>query len=149
MKEKPELQLKESGEDMNTVALIGRLTKDPEVKYTAGENPTAVARFSIAVNDGYGENERTSFINIVAFGKQAENCERFLSKGRQVGITGRIQTGSYEKDGRTVYTTDVIASRVEFLGGRAAETDDGEPSKNIESPEQMGGFEAVEGDIPF
>ena len=149
MKEKLELQLKESGEDMNTVALIGRLIKDPEVKYTAGKNPTAVARFSIAVNDGYGENERTSFINIVAFGKQAENCERFLSKGRQVGITGRIQTGSYEKDGRTVYTTDVIASRVEFLGGRIAETDDGEPSKQIESPEQMGGFVAVEGDIPF
>ena len=146
MKEKPELQLKESGENMNTVTIIGRLTKDPEVKYTAGEKPTAVARFSIAVNDGYGENERTSFINIVAFGKQAENCERFLSKGRQVGITGRIQTGSYEKDGRTVYTTDVIASRVEFLGGRAAETDDGEPSKDLE---QMGGFVAVEGDIPF
>ena len=149
MKEKPELQLKASGENMNTVALIGRLTKDPEVKYTAGENPTAVARFSIAVNDGYGENERTSYINIVAFGKQAENCERFLSKGRQVGITGRIQTGSYEKDGRTVYTTDVIASRVEFLGGRAAETDDGEPSRRVESPEQISGFEAVEGDIPF
>ena len=134
---------------VNVVVLIGRLTKDPEVKYTAGENPTAVARFSIAVNDGYGENERTSFINIVAFGKQAENCERFLSKGRQVGITGRIQTGSYEKDGRTVYTMDVIASRVEFLGGRAAEVDDGEPSRRVESPEQMGGFEAVEGDIPF
>lgn len=130
----------------NVVVLIGRLTKDPEVKYTAGENPTAVARFSIAVNDGYGENERTSFINIVVFGRQAENCERFLSKGRQVGITGRIQTGSYEKDGRTVYTTDVIASRVEFLGGREAEADDGEPSKG---PEQMGGFVAVEGDIPF
>ena len=131
---------------VNVVVLIGRLIKDPEVKYTAGENQTAVARFSIAVNDGYGENERTSFINIVVFGKQAENCERFLSKGRQVGITGRIQTGSYEKDGRTVYTTDVIASRVEFLGGRAAETDDGEPSKD---PEQISGFEAVEGDIPF
>ena len=130
----------------NVVVLIGRLTKDPEVKYTAGEKPTAVARFSIAFNDGYGENERTSFINIVAFGKQAENCERFLSKGRQVGITGRIQTGSYEKDGRTVYTTDVIASRVEFLGGRAAEADDGEPSKD---PEQISGFVSVEGDIPF
>ena len=131
---------------VNVVVLIGRLTKDPEAKYTVGEKPTAVARFSIAVNDGYGENERTSFINIVAFGKQAENCERFLSKGRQVGITGRIQTGSYEKDGRTVYTTDVIASRVEFLGGRTAETDDGEPSKDLE---QISGFEAVEGDIPF
>lgn len=134
---------------LNVVVLIGRLTKDPEVKYTAGESPTAVARFSIAVNDGYGENERTSYINIVAFGKQAENCERFLSKGRQVGITGRIQTGSYEKDGRTVYTTDVIASMVEFLGGRTAEIDDGEPSRRVESPEQISGFEAVEGDIPF
>ena len=134
---------------MNSVQLIGRLTRDPEVRYTTGQNQTAVARFSIAVNDGYGENERTSFINIVVFGRQAENCERFLSKGRQVGITGRIQTGSYEKDGRTVYTTDVIASRVEFLGGRTAETDDGEPSRRVESPEQMSGFEAVEGDIPF
>ena len=134
---------------MNSVQLIGRLTRDPEVRYTTGQNQTAVARFSIAVNDGYGENERTSFINIVVFGKQAENCERFLGKGRQVGITGRIQTGSYEKDGRTVYTTDVIASRVEFLGGRTAETDDGEPSRRVESPEQMSGFEAVEGDIPF
>ena len=149
MRTEPELKLKESGENMNTVTLIGRLTKDPEVKYTTGQNQTAVARFSIAVNDGYGENERTSFINIVAFGKQAENCERFLSKGRQVGITGRIQTGSYEKDGRTVYTTDVIASRVEFLGGRTAEADDGEPSRRAESPEQISGFEAVEGDIPF
>ena len=134
---------------MNSVQLIGRLTRDPEVRYTTGQNQTAVARFSIAVNDGYGENERTSFINIVVFGRQAENCERFLSKGRQVGITGRIQTGSYEKDGRTVYTTDVVASRVEFLGGRTAETDDGEPSRRVESPEQMSGFEAVEGDIPF
>ena len=67
---------------VNVVVLIGRLIKDPEVKYTAGEKPTAVARFSIAVNDGYGENERTSFINIVAFGNQAEICESFLSKGR-------------------------------------------------------------------
>ena len=134
---------------MNSVQLIGRLTRDPEVRYTTGQNQTAVARFSIAVNDGYGENERTSFINIVVFGRQAENCERFLGKGRQVGITGRIQTGSYEKDGRTVYTTDVIASRVEFLGGRTAETDDGEPSRRVESPEQISGFEAVEGDIPF
>lgn len=134
---------------MNSVQLIGRLTRDPEVRYTTGQNQTAVARFSIAVNDGYGENERTSFINIVVFGRQAENCERFLSKGRQVGITGRIQTGSYEKDGRTVYTTDVIASRVEFLGGRTAETDDGEPSRRVESPEQISGFEAIEGDIPF
>lgn len=147
MKEKPELQLKESGENMNTVTLIGRLTKDPEVRYTTGQNQTAVARFSIAVNDGYGDNERTSYINIVVFGRQAENCERFLSKGRQVGISGRIQTGKYEKDGRTVYTTDVVATRIEFLGGQQkVESDAGEPSKE---PEQMEGFMAVGDDIPF
>lgn len=132
---------------MNTVTLIGRLTKDPEVRYTTGQNQTAVARFSIAVNDGYGDNERTSYINIVVFGRQAENCERFLSKGRQVGISGRIQTGKYEKDGRTVYTTDVVATRIEFLGGQQkVESDAGEPSKE---PEQMEGFMAVGDDIPF
>ena len=100
---------------MNSVQLIGRLTRDPEVRYTTGQNQTAVARFSIAVNDGFGENERTSFINIVVFGRQAENCERYLAKGRQVGITGRIQTGSYEKDGRKVYTTDVIIEEIDFV----------------------------------
>lgn len=132
---------------MNVVALIGRLTRDPEIRYTTGENQTAVARFSIAVNDGYGDNERTSYINIVVFGRQAENCERFLSKGRQVGITGRIQTGKYEKDGRTVYTTDVVATRIEFLGGQQkVESDAGESTTE---PEQMEGFMAVGDDIPF
>ena len=68
---------------------------------------------------GYGRhrNEKTSFIPIVVFGKQAENCDRYLAKGRKVAVNGRIQTGSYEKDGRTVYTTEVIANKVEFLGG--------------------------------
>ncbi|MBQ0078566.1 MAG: single-stranded DNA-binding protein [Eubacterium sp.] len=145
---------------MNSVQLIGRLTRDPEVRYTTGQNQTAVARFSIAVNDGYGENERTSFINIVVFGRQAENCERFLSKGRQVGITGRIQTGSYEKDGRTVYTTDVVANRVEFLGGgdnasrpaasgsysRPQQQSAPAPSYGADSIE---GFQSVDDDIPF
>lgn len=102
---------------MNSVMLIGNLTRDPELRYSTGANQTAICRFSIAVNDGYGENERTSFPSIVVFGKQAENCEKYLTKGKKVAITGRLQTGSYEKDGRKVYTTDVIASRVEFLGG--------------------------------
>ena len=100
---------------MNNVNLIGNLTRDPELRYSTGANQTAVCRFTIAVNDGYGDKQRTSFIPIVVFNKQAENCDRYLAKGRRVAITGRIQTGSYEKDGRTVYTTDVIASNVEFL----------------------------------
>lgn len=147
---------------MNSVQLIGRLTRDPEVRYTTGQNQTAVARFSIAVNDGFGENERTSFINIVVFGRQAENCERYLAKGRQVGITGRIQTGSYEKDGRTVYTTDVVANRVEFLGGgdNASRSNAGgsnysrpqqaAPQNNYGgAPEGIEGFQSVDDDIPF
>ena len=128
---------------MNSVTLIGRLTKDPELRYTSGNNQTAVARFTLAVDDGYGENKRTSFIPIVVFGKQAENCEKYLTKGSQAGITGRIQTGSYEKDGRKVYTTDVIATRVEFLGSRTQRNE----KQNAEV--FISEFESIEEDIPF
>lgn len=103
---------------MNSVVLIGRLTRDPELRYTNGANQMAVAKFSIAVDRPVrqGEERKADFPRITVFGKQAENCEKFLAKGRMVGIQGRIQTGSYQdKDGKTVYTTDVIADRVEFL----------------------------------
>jgi len=103
---------------MNSVILIGNLTRDPELRYSTGMNQTAICRFTVAVNDGYGEKQRTSFIPIVVFGKQAENCDRYLAKGRKVAVNGRIQTGSYEKDGRTVYTTEVIANNVEFLSSQ-------------------------------
>ena len=131
---------------MNNVSLIGRLARDVMMQM-AGE--TQVARFTVAVSDGYGENERTSFIPIVVFGKQAENCSKYLAKGRQVGITGRIQTGSYEKDGKTVYTTDVIASRVEFLGGGGASVGGSrnEAPKQEEAPATTGFV--VDEDIPF
>lgn len=102
---------------MNNVTLIGRLTRDPEVRYTS-ESQMAVARFPIAIDRPVkaGAEKQTDFPNIVVFGKQAENCERFLTKGRLVGIEGRIQTGSFtNKDGQKVYTTDVVANRVEFL----------------------------------
>lgn len=100
---------------MNSVALIGRLTRNPEVRWT--QDQMAIATFSIAIDrpprkDGTKE---TDFPRITVFGRQAENCEKYLKKGRLVGITGRIQTGSYEKDGQTHYTTDVVADRVEFL----------------------------------
>lgn len=102
---------------MNSVTLIGRLTKDVELKYTG--NQTSAAHFTLAVNRPQAQNSENSadFIRITVFGKQAENCNRYLSKGRQAAISGRIQTGSYkDKEGKTVYTTDVIANNVEFLG---------------------------------
>lgn len=125
---------------MNSVHIIGRLTKDPQISYIS-DTQTAVARFSVAISRGKdkdGNDKGADFPNVVVFGKQAENCERYLSKGKLVGIEGRIQTGSYEKDGRKVYTTDVIANRVEFL-----EWD------NKEKSEIPSGFRAVEDECPF
>ena len=105
---------------MNSVCLIGNLTRDPELRYGTGQNQTAICRFSIAVNDGFGEKKEVNYINIVSFGKVAENCERYLAKGRKVGVTGRIKTGSYtsQKTGEKVYTTDIVANNVEFLSGQ-------------------------------
>lgn len=103
---------------MNSVVLIGRLTRDPEVRYSQGTQ-NAVATFTIAVDRPFAKEKTADFLRVVVFGKQAENCERFLSKGRQVGVQGRIQTGSYKtQSGETRYTTDIVADRVEFLGGR-------------------------------
>ena len=132
---------------MNTVNLIGNLARDVELKYTSGQNQTAIARFTIAVNDGYGEQQRTSWIPVVVFGKQAESCDTYLAKGSKVAVTGRIQTGSYEKEGQTVYTTDVIASRVEFLGTATKSAEKGaEAPQEDEIPE---GFQSMMDDIPF
>lgn len=97
---------------MNAVQLIGRLTKDPEIRYAEGQ--MAIARFTVAIDrpprDGKKEAD---FPNVVVFGKQAENCGKYTAKGKLIGIEGRIQTGSYtNKNGDKVYTTDVIANRV-------------------------------------
>ena len=96
---------------MNNVTLVGNLGKDPEYR----EGSTNVCKFSVAVQDGYGDKKRTDWIPIVCFGKTADNCNKFLRKGSKVWVVGRIQTGSYEKDGRKIYTTDVIASQVGFI----------------------------------
>lgn len=99
---------------MNNVILIGRLARDPELRFTT--NQKAVCRTVVAVNR---MSEGADFIPVTIFGKQAENVNNYLKKGAQVGIEGRIQTGSYtNKDGQKVYTTDVMAHRVEFLGGK-------------------------------
>lgn len=129
---------------MNSVVLIGRLTKDPEVRYTAGDQ-MAVANFTIAIDrpTKQGKEKQADFPRIIVFGRSAENCEKFLSKGRLVGVQGRIQTGSYKnKNGDTVYTTDVVADRVEFLEwGEKAETEEDEK----EFPD----FQAINEAVPF
>ena len=107
---------------MNKVFLIGRLTRDPELRYTSSN--VAVARFSIAVNRTFanqaGERE-ADFINIVVWRKQAENVKNYLKQGSQVAIDGRIQTGSYDgEDGKKRYTTEVVADNVQFLDTRAS-----------------------------
>ena len=104
---------------MNSVILIGRLARDPELSYTPNTQ-SAVCRFTIAVDRPrrQGEDQGADFIRITVWGRQAETCDRYLNKGRQVAVMGRIQTGSYKnREGVTVYTTDVVADRVEFLGG--------------------------------
>ena len=111
---------------MNKVILMGRLTRDPEVRYSQGENATAVARYSLAVDRRFRrEGEPTAdFINCVAFGRAAEFAERYLRQGTKIAITGRIQTGSYtNKDGQKVYTTDVVAEDQEFAESKNSSGD--------------------------
>ena len=108
---------------MNKVILMGRLTRDPEVRYSQGEQAMAVARYTLAV-DRRGKNQENSadFIQCVAFGKAGEFAERYLHKGTKIVLTGRIQTGSYtNKEGQRVYTTDVIAEDQEFAESKNAE----------------------------
>ena len=135
---------------MNCVALIGRLTRDPEVRYLP-EAQMAVASFSIAIDRyrGAGKEKQTDFPKITVFGKQAENCERYLSKGRLVGVQGRLQTGSYKnKEGVTVYTTEVVADRVEFL--EWGDRDKGDSPPRMPDTDIPEGFQALEDDdVPF
>lgn len=136
---------------MNSVTLIGRLARDPELSYTP-QNQTAVCRMTIAVDRPRrnGEDQGADFIRVTVWGKQAETCERYMSKGRQIAILGRIQTGSYtNREGQKVYTTDVVADRVEFLGGSQGENSpyngrNDAPSRNTASQN-----EDIDGWSPF
>jgi single-strand DNA-binding protein len=131
---------------VNKVILVGNLGADPEVRYTAGG--TAVAKFSLATSrkftgrDGQ-KQEKTEWHRIVAWGKLAEICGQYLSKGRQVVIEGRIEYGSYEKDGVKHYTTDIIAENMHMLGGGRG------PEREPEPPFEPPGGGAPEDDIPF
>ena len=135
---------------MNSVQLIGRLTRDPEVRYTDGG--TSVAKFSLAVERRFKQENGADadFINIVSFGKTAEFIEKYFHKGIKIALNGRIQTGSYtDKDGKKVYTTDIVAENVEFCESKGTSSNNEAPA-----PASDGDFMSVpdgidDGELPF
>lgn len=131
---------------MNSVQLVGRLTRDPEMRYTDGGS--AIARFSLAVDRRYkSENGPTAdFLNCVAFGRTAEFIEKYFRKGMRMGCQGRIQTGSYtNNDGQKVYTTDVVVESCEFVESKASQQP--EENNNGFGPADENGFMNIPADI--
>ncbi len=138
---------------MNSVILVGRLTRDPEVRYTS-DTQRAIANFSIAIDRGKdrsGNDLGADFPNIVCFGKQAEVVEKYVTKGMQVGIQGRLQTRSYEnKEGKKVYITEVVADRVEFLDSkRKTPQPDAAVEAEVKQAESDMWNDFIPDDIPF
>ena len=126
---------------MNKVALIGRLTRDPDVRYTQGGESMAIARFTLAV-DRRTKNRDADFISCVAFGKNGEFVEKYFHKGIKVAVIGRIQTGSYDsKDGHKVYTTDVVCEELDFCESKQQQNADADGFMNI--PDE------IEEEMPF
>ena len=128
---------------LNSVSLVGRLTRDPELNYT--QSDLAVCKFTLAVDRSFKKDGQQSadFPRIVCFGKTAENVGKFLGKGRLVAVAGRIQTGSYKNDeGRTIYITDVIADNVQFL-------DYAKDKKESESTDGFTPTNEADDDLPF
>lgn len=142
---------------MNKCILMGRLTKDPEVRYSQGENPMAIARYTLAVDRRTAKKDEQSadFISVVAFGKAGEFAEKYLRKGTKVVVTGRIQTGSYtNKDGQKVYTTDVVAEDQEFAESKKAEGGNATPAADGNSgADDTGDFmkfdDGTSSELPF
>lgn len=139
---------------MNKVILMGRLTRDPEVRYSQGENAMAVARYTLAVDRRFAKDGQQSadFISCVCFGKNAEFTEKWLRKGIKICITGRIQTGNYtNKDGVKVYTTEVVVEDQEFAESKKAQEAEG--SGQAPAVTDAEGFmnipEGVEDELPF
>ena len=153
---------------MNKTQLIGRLTRDPDIRYTQGENSMCIARYTLAVDRRYkaqnGDGQDADFIPCVAFGKSGEFVEKYFRKGLKVGVVGRIQTGSYtNKDGVKVYTTEVVVEDQEFVenknsgpGGNGSVQNKGGQSNGgqntpASAPSNLNGFNAVDDDdeLPF
>lgn len=125
---------------MNKVILIGNLTKQPELKFTPGAG-TAVASFTLAINEGWGDKKKTNYIPCVAWNKTAENIANFCDKGSKVAVFGRIEVRSYEKDGTKIYKTEVVASEVQFLDNKK------QGSANTSGYDDMTPVD--DGEIPF
>ncbi|MCD4722530.1 MAG: single-stranded DNA-binding protein [Desulfobacula sp.] len=156
---------------LNKVMLIGRLGRDPEIRYS--QQGLAVVNFSIATSEYWTDKntgdrqEKTEWHNIVVFGRQAETCEKYLSKGREVYIEGKLQTTSYEKDGQTHYPTKIVVTNFQFLGGKQdaqgggggyqggggnqqADSGSNNQFQGTTSPGMTGGQEPIpDDDIPF
>lgn len=140
---------------MNKVILMGRLTRDPEIRYAQNESRTAVARYTLAVDRRYkreGE-QNADFIGCVVFGKGAEFAEKYLQKGTKIAVTGCIQTGSYtNKEGKKVYTTDVIVDEQEFAESKSAGSGSGNNAGGNSGSESGDGFMNVDDyseELPF
>ena len=133
---------------MNKVILMGRLTRDPDIRYSTGENPTAVARYTLAVDRRFkreGE-QKADFIGCVVFGKGAEFAEKYLKQGTKIVVAGRIQTGSYtNQEGKKVYTTDVVVEEQDFAESKASQGKEGTADDNgfVPVPEDL------DEDLPF
>ena len=138
---------------MNKVILIGRLTRDPEVRYSQGETPMAIARYTLAIDRRFkreGEDQTADFISCVAFGRNGEFAEKYLKQGTKIAVTGRIQTGSYtNKDGNKVYTTDVVVEDHEFVESKNS-ANSGNASSNIQENSNFVNIpDNIEDDLPF
>ena len=143
---------------MNKVILMGRLVRDPEVRYSQGETSMAIARYTLAVDRRFkreGDQQTADFIGCVAFGRAGEFAEKYFRKGTKVLVTGRIQTGSYEKDGQRVYTTDVVVEEQEFAESKASGQDSSYQQAAASTPSSAvgDGFmnipEGLEEELPF
>ena len=129
---------------MNKIILIGRLTRDPEVRYTQASEPMCVARYSLAVDRKNKTEQSADFINCVTFGKNAEFVEKYLKKGDKIAVVGRLQTGSYtNKEGQKVYTTDVIVEEHEFAQSKGSVNNQNTNDEFMEIPE------GIENELPF
>lgn len=141
---------------MNKVILMGRLTRDPEIRYSQGENNMAIARYTLAVDRRFQKNsdgQNADFISCVAFGRSAEFTEKYLKQGTKIVITGRIQTGSYtNKDGAKVYTTDVVVEEQEFAESKTQSSESGYDnfrSNSAPDDQWMKIPDGIEDELPF
>lgn len=134
---------------MNKVQLIGRLTKDPDLRYTKSNTP--VASYTVAINTGYGEKQQTDFINVTTWGKSGEFVSNYFKKGQAIGIVGRLRSYNYEdKDGNKRYSTEVVTEDIEFIGDKKQE----ERNEEIEatesySSEYQNDITLSDDDLPF